>query len=76
MLSRAFVQIGVGILLGAIPGLVLISNTDLSIGSGGWTTVAAAVGAAGFTLAIATISCIPPVRRALKVQPTEALRTT
>ena len=74
MLSPAFMKVGIGIVLGSIPGTVLI----YAILERGTDRIVAAViaGVALFIIVVAMISCIWPVRRALKIQPTEALRTT
>jgi putative ABC transport system permease protein len=75
ILSPAFLKVGIGIVLGGIPGTALIHSTlDWSIGSR--MTWAAIACVAAFIVAVAIISCVWPVRRALKIQPTEALRTT
>jgi hypothetical protein len=77
ILSRAFVQVGIGVILGAIPGvMLLVLGPEVSSGRGWSTAVAAAVFVSLFIIGVAMISCISPVRRALKIQPTEALRTT
>ena len=75
ILSPAFMKVGVGIVLGSIPGTVLISAT-LNLGINSRMTVVATACVAVFIIAVAMISCVWPVRRALKIQPTEALRTT
>ena len=72
LLSRTFIQIGIGILLGSIPGAAFLALA----GRGLWSTGAATLGVALFLVAVAMISCVPPVRRALRIPPTEALRTT
>ena len=78
ILSRAFVQVGIGILLGSIPGTVFILqalDTEVS-GRARGIIVAANAGVALFIIVVATIACIAPVRRSLRIQPTDALRTT
>jgi ABC-type antimicrobial peptide transport system permease subunit len=77
ILSRAFLQVGIGIVLGSIPGAALIALVaEESASRGPWTTVAATAGVAFFIVIVVMISCVPPVRRALRLQPTDALRTT
>jgi ABC-type lipoprotein release transport system permease subunit len=39
-------------------------------------TTGVSAGIVLFVITVATISCIPPLRRALRIQPIEALRTT
>ena len=75
ILSPAFMKVGIGIVLGSIPGTALVYAT-LDWGINFRTTLVAAACVAVFIIVVAMISCIWPVRRALKIQPTEALRTT
>jgi predicted permease len=75
MLSPAFMKVAVGIGLGSIPGTVLIYSI-LDRGTDYRIIAAVTAGVAVFIIVVAMISCIWPVRRALKIQPTEALRTT
>jgi hypothetical protein len=75
ILSPALVRVVAGIALGSIPGTALIYAT-LDWGMNFRMTVVATACVALFTIAVAMISCVWPVRRALKIQPTEALRTT
>ena len=77
LVSRAFLQVAAGIVLGSIPGALLLHRgTEGSSALGSWTTIAATFGVAAFIIFVAAACCITPVRRALKVPPTEALRTT
>jgi putative ABC transport system permease protein len=77
VLSRACIQVGIGIVLGAIPGGALIAfESEVSSSRGWWMAVVATSGVAMFIIVVSMISCIPPVRRALRVHPTDALRTT
>ena len=75
ILSPAFMKVGVGIVLGSIPGAALI-YAALDWGINFRMTVVATACVALFIIVVAMISCIWPVRRALEIQPTEALRTT
>jgi len=75
ILLPSFTKTGIGVLLGSIPGVALIHATLGWEIQSGMTLVTAACGGL-FIMAITVISCIWPVRRALKIQPTEALRTT
>jgi hypothetical protein len=74
VLRRAFVQIGLGIAIGALPGGALFSMQAREYGSGLLTAAAITTGIAAFIIGVAVLACIAPVRRALGVQPTEALR--
>jgi ABC-type lipoprotein release transport system permease subunit len=76
ILSRAFSQIGAGILLGSIPGVALILfDSEIAANHGEWAALWAVLAVATFIVGVAAVSCLGPVRRALRVQPFEALRT-
>jgi putative ABC transport system permease protein len=74
--SRAFGQVGLGVLLGGIPGGVLVAFGAPEVASGGGPMVAALASAAvaGLLLVITLCACVVPARRALRIEPTEALR--
>jgi predicted permease len=75
ILSRAFVQIAAGVVVGSIPGTAMILfDSEIARSHGPWTAAWATLGVALFITAVAAVSCLPPVRRALRVQPIEALR--
>jgi hypothetical protein len=73
VLTRAIVQVGVGVAIGALPGIFLALQAREYASS---PTTAAAITAAiaVFIIAVAVVACLTPVRRALRIQPTEALR--
>ena len=76
LFSRTFVQVGIGVLIGSLPGGVLLSLTLAeTVSSGLWVAVVASTaGSALFVLFVAMLTCAVPARRALRIQPTEALR--
>jgi putative ABC transport system permease protein len=75
LFSRTFVQVGIGVLIGSIPGGVLLSVVLAdTIGAGLTTALAGTTVSAVFVLAVAMLTCMVPARRALRIQPTEALR--
>ena len=65
--SRAILQLVVGTALGLTP---LMGSGDLLFQHGPWP----AIGIAAVMLIMGLIACGNPVRRALRIQPTEALR--
>jgi predicted permease len=64
--SRAFVQISIGLLVGS--GLVAL------VGLGSTRQVLVLLAADGVMLAVGLTACALPLRRALRIDPTEALR--
>jgi ABC-type antimicrobial peptide transport system permease subunit len=73
--SRAFVQIGLGVAAGALPSLVIFrEGFDDSAALGLVAGVAATLGVCGFVLLVAAIGCVVPLRQALGIEPTQALR--
>ena len=66
--SRAFTQVGLGIAIGAVL-LVLGAGGIQSLGEAGVLTGIVAV-----MTGVCMLACIVPTRRALRVQPTEAMR--
>jgi len=75
VLSPPFIKICIGIVVGGIPSVALIYDwLDWGISVGMIAVVAVLVTA--FIIAVALISSVGPVRRALKIPPMEALRTT
>ena len=75
--ARAFLQIGLGVAAGFLPGLVImVSGSD---DAGEMNTRAGAVatlGVCAFVVLVAMTSCTVPLRRALGIQPTDALRAS
>jgi putative ABC transport system permease protein len=75
LFSRTFIQVGIGVLIGSLPGGVLLSfGLAETAGESMWRTLAGTAVSALFVLLVAMLTCIVPVRRALRIQPTEALR--
>jgi hypothetical protein len=75
ILSPPFIKVVIGIVLGGTPGVFLIYQR-LDWGISVRMIAVVAVSVAAFIIGVAVISCIYPVRRALRIPPTEALRTT
>jgi ABC-type antimicrobial peptide transport system permease subunit len=74
VLRHAVVQVGIGVAIGALPGGALLSMQAKEYASGPLTAGAITVAIAAFIIGVAMVTCIVPVRRALRIQPTEALR--
>ena len=75
ILSPTFLKVGIGIVLGGIPGIAFVWET-LDFGISFQIVVVGAACVVLFIIAVTALSCIWPVRRALKIHPTDALRTT
>ena len=70
--ARPLAQVAGGIVAGAVlTGLVLLAGADGVLSA---TQLAALVGYAALMLGVCLLACVVPTRRALRVQPTEALR--
>jgi len=74
VLRGAIVRVGTGVAIGALPGGILFSMQAREYGSSAMTGAAVTAAIAAFIVGVAVVACIVPVRRALGVQPTEALR--
>jgi putative ABC transport system permease protein len=74
--SRAFAQIGLGILAGSVPGYLLVAKGAPEMARGGGALVAAGASAAvgAFIVVVTGLACAIPARRALRINPTDALR--
>jgi putative ABC transport system permease protein len=74
--SRAFAQIGLGIMAGSVPGYLLVARgaPELTRGAGTSTGLVATVAIATFIAGVTVLACLLPARRALRIPPTEALR--
>jgi putative ABC transport system permease protein len=74
--SRALAQVGLGLAIGSIPALVLLRNLgpELAPVAGNHTAAVTCLAATCFVAIVTTLACITPARRALLVQPTDALK--
>ncbi|HEX2204511.1 MAG TPA: FtsX-like permease family protein, partial [Longimicrobium sp.] len=74
--SRAFAQLAIGIAVGAVPGSILVVRgaSEVARGAGLAAGGAAVVAVAAFMLAVGLVASLGPAARALRIQPTEALR--
>lgn len=77
ILSRALWQVGLGVALGLLPGVLIVGSVAAEAGRNGLADgLAVGSAVAAFVLVIAALSCSVPLRRALRVQPTDALRVS
>ncbi len=76
--ARAFTQVAVGLLVGSIPAALPVSALGPEVGGSAGTEVAIATGVASTMLVaiVTAIACMFPARRALRIQPTDALKST
>ena len=76
--ARAFAQVTIGLVLGSVPAAMIVAALGPEVGGSAGNEVAIGIGAAATILvAIVTgIACVFPARRALTIQPTDALKTT
>ena len=75
LFMRTFVLVGIGVLIGSLPGGVLLSfGLAETAGASLWATLGGTTASALFVLVVAMLTCVVPARRALGIQPTEALR--
>ena len=72
--ARAFMQVGLGILISGVPSaaLLVVGAEDSGGMSGPGLAVMLAIGV--FVGAVAVLSCLVPLRRALRIEPMQALR--
>lgn len=73
ILRRPLSQVGLGVVAGAIIVLTLVkamSPSDLS-----FVGAALVLGYAAFMMSICLLACVVPIMQALRIAPTEALRT-
>lgn len=75
LFTRTFVLVGIGVLIGSLPGGVLLSfGLAETAGASLWATLAGTAVSALFVVMVAMLTCVVPARRALRIQPTDALR--
>ena len=73
--TRAFAQVGTGIVVGSGLIVTVLLVTREQTGPLPLWQVGMVVGFAMLMLTVCLLACTVPVRRALKIEPTEALRT-
>jgi putative ABC transport system permease protein len=76
--SRALAQVGLGLAIGSIPALALLIKLGPEVApiAGNQTAMVTCAAATCFVAAVTTLACVMPARRALLVQPTDALKVS
>jgi putative ABC transport system permease protein len=74
--SRAFLQVGLGLLAGSVPGIAIVAlgGGEVTRGAGALLGIATALLISVIIVGVTAAACAGPTRRALRIQPTEALR--
>jgi len=76
--ARALSQVGIGLLVGSLPAGLLMSGLGPEVAPNAGTQVAlGTIALSLLTVAVITaLACVAPARRALQIQPTDALKAT
>ena len=69
------VQIAIGIVIGIAPWMVGLILQAVSAETISWRGALSLLGVAGLMALVGLVAAVGPARRALAIQPTEALRT-
>jgi predicted lysophospholipase L1 biosynthesis ABC-type transport system permease subunit len=74
--SRAFMQVGLGLVAGSVPGAAIVAygGGEATRGLGVSLGAACALAIALFIVTVTALACLAPTRRALRIEPTTALR--
>jgi ABC-type lipoprotein release transport system permease subunit len=76
--ARALKQVAIGLILGSIPAGLIVANVgpEVSPINGNEITIAVGLGSTLLVALVTALACVLPARRALRIQPTDALKTT
>jgi putative ABC transport system permease protein len=76
--SRALAQVSIGLILGSIPAALIVWTLGPEVSATDGSEVAIITGVVSTLLVaiMAALACIAPARRALGIQPTDALKST
>ena len=68
--------VAIGLVLGAVPSIMILTlgSEEADGGTSLGEAAGATFGIALFVITIAAISCLGPLRRAMSIEPTQALR--
>jgi hypothetical protein len=72
--SRAFVQVTLGVIAGGVPSAALLVAGGEETGGMRGPGLAVMLGVGVFVVLVALLSCAVPLRRALRIEPMQALR--
>jgi predicted permease len=74
--SRALLQVGLGVLAGCLPGAAIVASIEPEVLSGSQINVAVmtALAVIAFMIVVTIGACFAPARRALRIQPADALK--
>ncbi|MDP2055515.1 MAG: ABC transporter permease [Acidobacteriota bacterium] len=76
--SRALAQVGLGVLVGSVPAVAIAASLgpEVAVSASATTTAVICITAAGVVAVVTLLACYVPARRALGIQPTDALKAT
>lgn len=76
--ARALAQIGLGVLVGCIPAVAIVTSLgpEVAVAANGTSAAITCAVAAATMMTVALLACYVPARRALGIQPTEALKAS
>ena len=76
--SRAIIQVGAGVLAGIFPASVIVLNLtpEVSVADAPQVALTVCLVVALFMVSVSVLACVSPARRALHIQPTDALKST
>jgi hypothetical protein len=76
--ARALLQVGLGVVVGCMPGAAIVASLepDLLSGSQFNTALTTAAAVTAFMVVVTIGACFGPARRALRIQPADALKST
>ena len=76
--SRALLQVGLGVVVGSVPAVAIVASLgpEVAVSASATTTAGICTAAAGVVAVVTLLACYVPARRALRIQPTDALKAT
>ena len=76
--ARAFTQVTIGLVLGGIPAAAIVAaiGPEVAATNGSEVTIWTCLVSLAVVAIVTAIACVFPARRALRIQPTDALKTT